>query len=251
MARPPTTYWDYIKVEELLGLQSGIAAGGEAELGNDEVMFIVVHQIDELWFKLVLRELIAVRNLFAAAPVPEQALSDAVRGFRRMAVIFGKLAQHFALMETMTTRDYLAFRDKLSPASGFQSAQLREIEILMGLRDADRIALGHEHGYMKALRAPDGGESSAWTRVAERLNDLPTLRDALDAWLARTPIHGSTPDGADDAARVDLFIESYLDAHAREVRRAQDLATFEGRLASDAARLAERYDKEIEGARSF
>src|SRR5687768_11097572 len=192
MARPPTTYWDYIKVEELLGLQSGIAAGGEAELGNDEVMFIVVHQIDELWFKLVLRELIAVRNLFAAAPVPEQALSDAVRGFRRMAVIFGKLAQHFELMETMTTRDYLAFRDKLTPASGFQSANLREIEVLMGLPAEERIPLGHESSYLQALRHADGSESAASKRVAARLKDLPTLRDAVRAWLYRTPIQGAT-----------------------------------------------------------
>ena len=66
----PTTYWDYIKVEELLSLQRGIASS-EPELTNDEVMFIVVHQIDELWMKLCLRELITVRDLFAGEPVPE------------------------------------------------------------------------------------------------------------------------------------------------------------------------------------
>ena len=167
MSRSPTTYWDYIKVEELLGLQRGIAAS-EQELGNDEVMFIVVHQIDELWFKLVLRELVTVRNLFAQPHVPEQALSDAVRGLRRMAVIFGKLATHFELMETMTTRDYLAFRDKLTPASGFQSANLREIEVLMGLPEGERIPLGHEQSYMAALRNADGSESPASRRVGAR-----------------------------------------------------------------------------------
>ena len=64
MAQPKTTYWDYIKVEELLRLQSGIAPD-ESGLGNDEVRFIVIHQIDELWFKLVLRELESVRDLFS------------------------------------------------------------------------------------------------------------------------------------------------------------------------------------------
>ena len=70
-------------------------------------MFIVVHQIDELWFKLILREMVSVRDLFARAPVPEQALASAVRGIRRMETILHQLAAHFALMETMTTRDYL------------------------------------------------------------------------------------------------------------------------------------------------
>src|SRR5579859_2880277 len=80
--RKPTAYWDYIKLEEILSLQGGLAPD-DSDLANDEVMFITVHQIDELWFKLILRELVSVRNLFAKAPVPEQALASAVRGLRR------------------------------------------------------------------------------------------------------------------------------------------------------------------------
>src|SRR5690606_988363 len=153
-------------------LQSGIAPDDEG-LENDEVMFIIIHQIDELWFKLAIRELIRVRNLFAQEKVREQSLSDAVRGIRRTALLFDQVAHHFRLMETMTTRDYLGFRDKLSPASGFQSAQLREIEILMGLKVADRIPLGHSNDYLRALRYPDGRESPASRRVEARLCDLP------------------------------------------------------------------------------
>src|SRR5690606_27408758 len=105
----------YIKVEELLSLQNGIAQS-ERELANDEVMFIVIHQIDELWFKLALRELVSIRDLFAADHVAEQSLSSVVRGLRRTVLLFQHVSSHFALMETLTTRDYLAFRDKLSPA---------------------------------------------------------------------------------------------------------------------------------------
>ena len=161
---PPTPYWDYIKVEQLLALQTGIGTR-EAELSNDEVMFIVVHQIDELWFKLALREMVSVRNLFARVPVPEQALASAVRGIRRMETILRQLAAHFELMETMTTRDYLAFRDKLTGASGFQSAQMREIEIVMGLPELERVPLGHEGSYLTALKEHDGSESPALRRV--------------------------------------------------------------------------------------
>lgn len=250
MTRKATTYWDYIKVEELTQLQSGLEAS-DAGLANDEVLFITIHQIDELWLKLALRELISVRGLFAQDRVPEQALASAVRGLRRMALVLHHLSQHFALMETMTTRDYLGFRDKLSPASGFQSAQLREIEILMGLRDEDRIPLGHEHGYMQALRAPDGSESTASRRVAARLEDKPTLRDALDEWLFRTPIQGSTPDRPGDAEAVRAFTDSYLAAHAVEVRRARELAMHDALTPADVERLAARYEREIEGARAF
>jgi tryptophan 2,3-dioxygenase len=173
--RKPTAYWDYIKVEELLSLQSGLEAT-DAGLTNDEVMFITVHKIDELWFKLIVRELVTVRNLFATPRVPEQALASAARGIQRMAILLHHIAEHFAVMETMTTRDYLAFRDKLNPASGFQSAQLREIEILLGLGDEERIPLGHEGSYMLALKNQDGTPTSASKRVEARLSDKPTLR---------------------------------------------------------------------------
>jgi len=244
--RRPTTYWDYIKVEELTSLQPGIAAS-DAELANDEVLFIVVHQIDELWMKLALRELISVRDLFAQERVPEQALASAVRGLRRMVLLFGQIADHFALMETLTTRDYLAFRDKLSPASGFQSAQLREIEILMGLKDSQRIPLGHEGSYLTALKEPDGSESSAYRRVVARQNDLPTLRDAIDAWLARTPIGGTVGD----VKETEKFVEVYLAAHGREVDNARELATFDALTPADVERLAQRFEQAKASARAF
>ena len=248
--RRPTTYWDYIKVEEITSLQGGLEAN-DAGLDNDEVMFITIHQIDELWLKLALRELISVRDLFAQERVPEQALAKGVRGLRRMALVLEHLAKHFALMETMTTRDYLAFRDKLSPASGFQSAQLREIEILMGLDDGERIPLGYEPDYMKALRAPDGTESSASTRVARRKGDRPSLREVIEAWLFRTPIQGSTPDAPDDHEHVMRFVDAYASAQARESASAERFALHSNLGEGDVTRLRERFQKERASARAF
>jgi len=250
MTRPPTTYWDYIKVEELLALQNGIATS-DAELENDEVLFIVVHQIDELWMKLAIRELVTVRNLFARPRVPEQALASAVRGIRRMDLLFRKMAEHFEVMETMTTRDYLAFRDKLSPASGFQSAQLREIEILLGLGDDERIPLGNEGSYRQALRAPGGGDSAASRRVEARLADKPTLRDAVHAWLFRTPIQGSLPDDPSDEANVRAFSEAYLAAHARATDHTHALARTSALTPEDETRLTGRYAREKEATRAY
>ena len=250
MSRSATTYWDYIRVETLLGLQGGLEED-DAGLSNDEVMFITVHQIDELWFKLALRELVSVRDLFAQTRVAEQSLSSAVRGIRRMAALFHQIAGHFALMETMTTREYLAFRDKLSPASGFQSAQLREIEILMGLADEDRIPLGHEHSYSDALKNPDGSESSAYRRVASRREDRPTLKAAIQEWLYRTPIEGSSPDDPGDAQKVSAFIDRYLEAHRGEIERGRGLAEHDALTAADRERLKKRYVAEVESAGRF
>ncbi len=250
MARQPTAYWDYIKLEELLALQGGLAAS-DGELTNDEVMFIAIHQIEELWLKLVLRELVTARDLFRQVPVPEQSLAAAVRGIDRMTTLLRFAGDHFAVMETMTTRDYLAFRDKLSPASGFQSAQLREIEILAGLPEGERIPLGQEKSYMQMLRNHDGSPSSASRRVDARLADQPTLREAVDEWLYRTPIQGSVPGDPDDAARVAAFVAAYGAAHAASARAALALALEAAPGPEDAARLEARYQREIESAAAF
>jgi tryptophan 2,3-dioxygenase len=246
----PTAYWDYIKTEELLALQGGLEPT-DAKLSNDEVLFITVHQIDELWFKLILRELVSVRDLFATVPVPEQALASAARGIRRVTILLGHVASHFEVMETMTTRDYLAFRDKLHPASGFQSAGLREIEVLIGLSDSDRIPLGHEHSYLTALKNHDGTPSSAYRRVEARLADRPTLADVVREWLYRTPIQGSNLGESGDEERVARFVDAYSAAHAKCARDALAIAKGNAVDAKDAERLEKRYAAEIEGAGSF
>ena len=250
MARKATTYWDYIKTEEILALQNGLGES-DTELANDEVLFITVHQIDELWFKLVIRELVSVRDLFAKEPVPEQALAAVVRGLRRTELLFKQLSAHFELMETMTTRDYLAFREKLSPASGFQSAQLREIEVLLGLEESRRVALGYEGSYKRALRSPEGDATAASDRLERRLADPPSLKEAIDDWLWRTPIQGSTPGDEGDAETVRAFLEAYLEAHSSELERASTYAQHDALSEADVERLKVRYEKERASARRF
>lgn len=238
-------YWEYIRVEELLGLQGGFD-GDESKVSNDETLFIVVHQIYELWFKLILRELSAARDLFRQNPVPDIQLASAVRSFRRVVSIFEQAIQHFRVMETLTTRDYLEFRDRLIPASGFQSAQLREIEILLGLDDAVRIPLGREGSYLEALRSADGQPSSATRRVEARLADGPSLREVIYEWLARTPI-----DGPSSQASVDSFLRRIIDAHRSEIRERTRLAEQQALTPEDVDRLRARYEREVGVAEQF
>jgi tryptophan 2,3-dioxygenase len=239
-------YWDYIRVEDLLRLQGG-REGDESDLSNDEVLFIVVHQIYELWFKLVLRELTAARDLFHQNPVPDMALASAARSLRRVVTIFEQAVAHFRVMETLTTRDYLDFRDRLIPASGFQSAQMREIEILLGLDDGVRLPLGREGSFKEALKSLGGGPSPATARVEARLANGPSLRVVLYDWLARTPIHGV----ASGAAGVDRFLEGFVEAHRREAASRLQRALEHPLTPADEARLRERYDAEMTMAEAF
>lgn len=248
MSADGVTYWDYIRVEELLSLQKGVE-GDEARLSDDEVRFIVIHQIDELWFKLVIRELQTTRDLFCRALVPETTLAAAAAALRRVANLFDLAASHFRLMETMRTQDYLRFRDKLAMASGFQSAQMREIEILMGLDERQRA--GFEKGYLDVLRYPDGSPSSALGRVQRRLAEATHLKQAVYRWLSRTPIQGSTPDHPDDGEVVDRFLREFLHGHEQALAAALAQAVEGQSSEEDRGRLRAGHQTQLESARSY
>lgn len=237
-------YWEYIRVEELLSLQDGVDRD-EYKVSNDETLFIVVHQIYELWFKLILRELSTARDLFRQRPVPDMQLSAVVRSLKRVVVIFEQAIQHFKVMETLTTRDYLEFRDRLMHASGFQSAQLREIEVLLGLDDALRVPYGRQTSYLDALRSPGGEPSSSHRRVEQRLAEGPSLKTVLYEWLSRTPIEAS-----DNTEASNRFIDAFIEAYRMENRRRIELATKDIPEA-DAQRLRDRYELDATNAEAF
>lgn len=250
MSDKPINYWEYIRVEELLSLQKGLAHGDD-ELADDEVLFITVHQVFELWFKLILRELCTLRDVFKQPSVAEQELSSAVRSIRRTIVLFRRCVDHFEVMETLTTREYLGFRDKLTPASGFQSAQMREIEILLGLPGDERLPLGSQASFLEALRDNDGSESPALRRVMARVEDLPNLAQAVEDWICRTPIGGLGPGepGAEEA--LDRFIAGYTEAQSRELDQTREIALSRATTEEEAQRLRRVYADEKEAIRRF
>jgi len=128
------TYSSYLKVPELLALQQPQSSPPH----HDEMLFIIVHQTYELWFKELLHDLDAVvANLRRAGAVPESRdeVYEAARLLRRCTEITRVLVEQFTILETMLPTHFLAFRGLLEPASGFQSEQFREIEFLCGLKD--------------------------------------------------------------------------------------------------------------------
>lgn len=122
----PLSYNKYLKVRELTELQSQLTLPAQ----HDELLFIIIHQTFELWFKQILHELDATLGY-----IKENRLMRATRNLRRICEIEKILIAQFQVLETMTPHDFLLFRDELKPASGFQSTQFREIEFVSGLKD--------------------------------------------------------------------------------------------------------------------
>jgi tryptophan 2,3-dioxygenase len=124
------SYGSYLKVPQLLELQERKSSPAH----HDEMLFIVIHQVYELWFKQILHELDAVMASLRAGDLLKVA-----KHFRRIHPIQRLLEQQVDILETMTPQEFNQFRDHLNPASGFQSLQFREIEFLAGLKKSEAL----------------------------------------------------------------------------------------------------------------
>jgi tryptophan 2,3-dioxygenase len=155
------TYSSYLKLDELLSLQ----APRSGELEHDETLFVIIHQVYELWFKEVLHEFDYLEKLLRANNTPLAAAT-----LKRILTILKTLVAQIDVLETITPLNFLAFRDRLESGSGFQSHQFREIEFLLGGKRRSAIE-----------RYPEG---SAHRQRVERRWGEATLWDAFLQYLA-------------------------------------------------------------------
>ena len=171
-------YGEYLRLAELLACQSPRSAE-QGRPAHDELLFVIVHQVYELWFKQVLHELDSVMRPFRRDSVDERSIGVAVSRLQRVTEIQKILADQLRVLETMTPLDFLEFRDLLVPASGFQSWQFRLIENKLGLRGDRRAGLE---------RAPVGARLAPAPREALRASEAePSLFELVEKWLERTP----------------------------------------------------------------
>lgn len=168
------SYNSYLRVEDLLDLQHTESKPP----AHDELLFIVIHQAYELWFKQILFELDAV-----AERLDMNDVYEATRLLQRVLVIERLLVQQIHILETMTPRDFLSFRSALNPASGFQSIQFRELEFVTGIRRG---------GVMKGIELTDKQR----TRLEGRLAS-PSIRTKFFEMLNRKGFTVTVPE--DDA----------------------------------------------------
>jgi tryptophan 2,3-dioxygenase len=174
----PVYYADYLKLDTLLAAQVPESARHGAP-AHDEMLFIVVHQAYELWFRQILHELDRIQADFERNPLADEHLGRIVHGLDRINEILKLLIQQLDVLETMTPLDFLDFRDLLMPASGFQSMQFRAIETRLGLKREGRL-LFDARAFDDRLSAADRA------RLAET-EAKPKLIEQLDRWLGRTP----------------------------------------------------------------
>lgn len=165
MITTPLTYGSYLRLDELLSLQTPASAGPDGA-EHDEMLFIVIHQVYELWFKEIMHELDHLRSL-----LDEDDLPRAQHTLKRVLTILKVLVAQIDVLETMTPLEFLSFRDRLESGSGFQSFQFRALEFVLGYKR--RRAVDHY---------PEGGTAR---RLLETRYAEPTLWDAFLGFLAR------------------------------------------------------------------
>ncbi len=175
---PLLSYGSYLQIDQLRSLQKLRSEPAQ----HDELLFIIIHQVYELWFKQLLHELDAIMQRMD----DDEALG-AQRLLRRCIEVQRVLIAQVKVLETMTPNDFLTFRDLLMPASGFQSTQFRAIEFVCGLRNETHLA-NHAEG------------SSEREELARRLQG-PTVGESFYALLGRRGFALPTA-GSDDGGRV-------------------------------------------------
>src|SRR4051794_11253397 len=165
------TYQSYLKIDDLLSLQQPRSTGPE----HDETLFIIIHQVYELWFKELLHEFDRVIHLLEADE-PHRSQHT----LKRILTILKVMVAQLDILETMTPLEFLSFRDRLDAASGFQSDQFRQIEFLLGVKS--------DHVFR---RFPPGSRALA---ALERRYREPTLWDGFLRYLSRE--HYDVPESA-------------------------------------------------------
>ncbi|MFN2527841.1 MAG: tryptophan 2,3-dioxygenase [Candidatus Baltobacteraceae bacterium] len=199
------SYGSYLQVPALLELQSPLSTPPH----HDEMLFIIIHQVYELWFKQIKHELDAIMRHLQS----EGGLLKVGRALRRIHTIQRVLEQQVDILETMTPQEFNEFREHLNPASGFQSMQFREIEFLGGLKKTDAL----KHLEM----------TGAQRETLERRLSEPTLYDAVFALLQKRGFKVST-HGEKIATLKTIYEESaqYYDLYLFM----EDLIEFDERL---------------------
>ena len=224
MTRAAVTYASYLKVAELLALQEERSVGPDGRgPEHDELLFIVIHQVYELWFKQLRHELAAVQRAL------ETGDTDlALHLLNRVLKILKTLVAQVDVLETMTPLQFLSFRDRLDSASGFQSAGFRVVEAMLGIRDPATVRAQPEgstaRGDVEAAQAAPSLWSSFLAYLRDRGRDVPSDAAIPDERVqaALIAVYRMDPDAALVAERLvdlDEGVQEWRYRHVKMVER--------------------------------
>jgi tryptophan 2,3-dioxygenase len=187
MSAMEVQYHDYLQLDKILNAQSPESVKHDLP-AHDEMLFIVIHQAYELWFKQLHHEIDSVVGIMGKPALNDNSpeLQTVVHRLSRCVTILRVLVHQIDIMETMTPMDFLDFRDMLRPASGFQSWQFKELEAKLGLKFEQR----HGKEYYTAQLCP------AHVDIIKQAESNQSLLQLLNSWLERMPF---LKEGADDS----------------------------------------------------
>ncbi len=171
-------YADYLQLDKLLNAQQ-LESAADGQPAHDEMLFIIVHQAYELWFKQILYELRSIIEMFGDNVVDDRQIDLMVARLARIQKIQQLLIGQIDVIESMTPLDFLEFRDLLVPASGFQSVQFKEIEITLGLTSEMRLPADREFIHSRL--------SEADRQRLQQCEARPSLFEVTEDWLERIP----------------------------------------------------------------
>ncbi len=171
-------YSDYLQLDKITGAQE-LESEKHGHPAHDEMLFIITHQAYELWFKQILFELQSILDVFGDPILEDKKMGQVIHRLARIKSIQYVLIQQIDIIETMTPLDFMEFRDYLVPASGFQSVQFKQIEILLGIKRDYRINADKEFFHSRL--------SSADLQFLNELERKPSLLELTDRWLERMP----------------------------------------------------------------
>ena len=171
-------YNEYLDLDKILDAQTPLSKAGNNE-AHEEMLFIIIHQTYELWFKQIIHEIDSVMALLSRQKMDEENVGLVVGRFDRVNKILEVLVKQLDILETMTALDFLDFRNYLSPASGFQSHQFRKIEVMLGLKINKR----HQFG---GCPYHDQFTGEKKEEILEIEKDTP-LFTLVEKWLERIP----------------------------------------------------------------
>jgi len=171
-------YSSYLQLDKILDAQH-LESDKVGKHAHDEMLFIVIHQAYELWFKQVLFEVKSIHDIFSPSTINDNdpGIAIAVRRMNRVVEILRVLVHQVDILETMTPQDFLEFRDLLRPASGFQSVQFKELESVLGLKMEQR------HGQQYYTSQLNQGDLQHIQSVSEKTS----LLTLINQWLSRMP----------------------------------------------------------------
>ncbi len=172
-------YSDYLQLHKITGAQQPESFKAGKSPAHDEMLFIVIHQAYELWFKQILFEINSVIDILSQPALNDNSpqMQTVVHRLKRVTTILKVLVQQIDIMETMTPMDFLDFRDMLRPASGFQSYQFKIIEAKLGLKFEHRHGQGY---YTSQLSEKD-------IAVIKEAEETKSVLELVNTWLERTP----------------------------------------------------------------